>query len=173
MNNTKFIGYHGTIKDKADKIKRTNFTVNFKHVGWLGTGVYFFDEDYDLALDYAKRVHKGRITKVLRGELDVPPGEVFDCTDDNYKKAFHKYREKLQKDLIEKHNVNLKVGNSNDFDGKVYNFIYRKKGYTLFRAETYTFSEVDDNYGFPPSRVPNGIELCLKQPRYIIKKDIV
>lgn len=48
-----FMGYHGTSRKNVRLIKKTGF--NESNTGWLGTGVYFFEEDFELALKWAKK----------------------------------------------------------------------------------------------------------------------
>lgn len=90
-----FIGYHGTDDASARKIIRTNFIVNRMSVGWLGTGIYFFDEDDDMAIYWASRQNKGKIPKVIRGEIEIPKEKVLDMTDGESKVYFHEFRKKL------------------------------------------------------------------------------
>ncbi|MGR5962901.1 hypothetical protein ACT7DN_26815 [Bacillus paranthracis] len=47
------IGYHGTSKEIAANILKSDFNSNSK-VGWLGTGTYFFEEDPQMAHMWAK-----------------------------------------------------------------------------------------------------------------------
>lgn len=49
-----FIGYHGTSSVFAEKILQTNFLIDHIKVGWLGTGIYLFEENQELARSWAK-----------------------------------------------------------------------------------------------------------------------
>lgn len=44
-----FIGHHGTSLRIAECIMERNFIIRPGKVGWLGTGVYFFEEEVLLA----------------------------------------------------------------------------------------------------------------------------
>lgn len=166
-----YAGYHGTDRDAAKRIIKTKFIVNQKHIGWLGTGIYFFEEDKELAKEYAKARHPKKIIDVIECILEVKSDEVFDTTKEDYQKAFHKYRQMFKK-IAEKEQMILKPRNSEDLDGKVYDFIANKDKYILFRARTFTPSLLDREEGLLRSRVPNGVELCLKIENRVITKSI-
>jgi hypothetical protein len=167
-----FIGYHGTGKNNAKNILRTNFKVDFTKVGWLGTGIYFFHEGKELAEYWASR--KFANYDVFRCEIEVPEEKVFDVTDPlGYNnQLFHAIRKELINNQIQLNKIDIIVKNKEDLDGKVYNLICKKKGYQLVRAATYTYNEEDREYGLF-SRVPNGVELCLKNPSYVKTKNSI
>ncbi|SFG96531.1 hypothetical protein SAMN02982927_03409 [Sporolactobacillus nakayamae] len=48
-----------------------------------------------------------------------------------------------------------------------------KKGYQLIRACTFSPPENEQDLRIPISRVPNGIELCLKHGSYVKDKHII
>ena len=48
------IGYHGTSGVKADEILRVGFQTSENAYDWLGTGVYFFEEDFGRAQRWAR-----------------------------------------------------------------------------------------------------------------------
>lgn len=171
MSLKKYTGYHGTSKDVADKIIRTAFVINHGHQGFLGTGIYFFEENKDLAIEYATHRHGNKIIKALECILEVPEEEVFDTTLKEGAKKFNVYKE-IVKETILKEKINLKVGNRNHFDGRVYDFVAKREKYTLIRAETFTPLLSDRKLDLRHSNVPNGVELCLKNPRMVIDKCI-
>lgn len=169
-----FIGYHGTSKQNASNIIRTNFTIDFTKVGWLGTGIYFFEENSSMAEDWALYKCKSTPKDVIRSEIKVPTEEVFDVSipGSKHNQFFHELRRQLVEVELAKNNLDVTVRNKKDFDGKTYNIICKTKGFKLVRAFTYTFTDQDRSTGLD-SRVPNGIELCLKQPSYVQTKDSI
>ena len=72
--NVVYIGYHGTSDSVATKIDKGNFSIDYKKIGWLGHGVYFFQEDIEIAKYWANRKFKNRGISVglLRAEITVP-----------------------------------------------------------------------------------------------------
>jgi hypothetical protein len=164
-----YIGYHGTSKVFSRIIKRTNFTIDYKKVGWLGAGVYFFHEGETLAEYWASL--KFPTKDVLRCEIELPDERVFDVTDplSYHNEFFHAVRRELVQGEIKAKKIDVIVKNKEDLDGKTYNLICKTKGYQLVRAATYTYNAEDREHGLF-SRVPNGVELCLKQPSYVKAK---
>lgn len=171
MGMRKYIGHHGTSRDNSQKIIKTDFTINYQHVGWLGKGVYFYHEDSLLAKEYAEDRHSGKIVKVIECDIEVPKDKVFDTTEPKNRDIFFQYREELKKKIISE-KIKVRSNNRNDFDGKVYDIITRAKNISMVRAETFTPLKNDREYNFPESRVPNGIELCMKSTNYIKSKHI-
>lgn len=172
MNKRKFVGYHGTDDYNARLINRTNHTINYQHIGWLGVGVYFFEANKSLAKNYAAKRHQGKIIRVMKSNIEIPEELIFDTVDnEENKNKFHAYRSVLKKQAIERNKI-IKSSNRNNFDGKVYDLISRKEGFKLIRSYTYTPSLKEEQYKIPFSRVPNGIELCLKSTNYVKDKHI-
>ncbi|MBG9656349.1 hypothetical protein ABE24_16115 [Cytobacillus firmus] len=167
-----FIGYHGTNSNTAKNIIRTNFSFNTTKPGWLGSGIYFFEENEGLARYWGNLKSPGNAS-VLRTEIDVPDDKIFDVSDpsSDHSKTFHAFREQLLPVLHEKQ-INIKAENKTDFDGKILNMICIKEKYQLVRSFTYTYIDYDRKNG-TFSRFPNGIELCLKNNGYIVNKQIV
>lgn len=165
-----YIGYHGTSKRNASKILKTNFTINNK-IGWLGSGIYFYEEDVAMAKDWAQYKSQSDPIDVIRCEIKVPKEQVFDVSipGSQHNRFFHEFRRRLIENELAKNCLDLTVKSKQDFDGKTYNFICKTKGYKLVRAYTYTYTEQDRRQR-TFSRVPNGIELCLKQPSYVQTK---
>ncbi|KRG16282.1 hypothetical protein ACA30_00745 [Virgibacillus soli] len=169
-----FIGYHGTSKQNASNILRTNFTIDYKRIGWLGTGIYFFEENPGMAEDWALYKCRSIPKDVIRSEIKVPAEEVFDVSipGNKHNQFFHEVRKQLVEFELAKNKLDVTAKNKRDFDGKTYNFICKTKGYKLVRTYTYTFTNQDRRTGLD-SRVPNGIELCLKQPSYVQTKNSI
>lgn len=168
-----FIGYHGTSRSNSLQIQRTNFSIDYRKIGWLGTGIYFFDEGEKLAEDWSSyRFPKSN--DVLRCEIEIPDEEVFDVTNPNsyHSELFHAIRKEFLEQQIKDKKIDVIVKSRQDLDGKMYNLISRSKNFRLIRALTYTYTDTDREHGLF-SRVPNGIELCLKQPAYVKNKSSI
>lgn len=169
-----YVGHHGTNSYNANRIIKTNFSVNHKHIGSLGTGIYFFENDHLLAKEYASSRHKGKIIKVIESIIEIPSTMIFDTAENqNDIDTFHDYRREIKINLAKRGKRNIKSQNVNDFDGNIYNFIVNKEGYELIRAKTFTPSLSDRKQRIPNSYVPNGIELCLKTHKYVKDKHII
>lgn len=164
------IGYHGTSKEIAANILKSDFNSNSK-VGWLGTGTYFFEEDPQMAHMWAKDKKKFASVDVLRCEINVDDDKIFfpsiPGTPDN--KKFHMYRNKLKLQL-KLRGLKLKAKDKQEFDGKTYNFICKAEGYELVKAFTNTYDDVDADYEIF-SKVANGVELCVRNTSAIEKKE--
>src|SRR5690606_1922879 len=119
------------------QIMRTNFAINHGHQGFLGTGVYFFEEDQEIAREYAIHRHPQKIINIIECVLEVHRNKVFDTTKSEDRKKFNVYKE-VVKETIVKNKINLRVGNRHHFDGRVYDFIAKNEGYELIRAYTFT-----------------------------------
>lgn len=170
MSIMKYTGYHGTKKYSAERIMKTNFIIKHEHQGWLGTGIYFFEDNYERATDYAEFTHRGNIIEVIKVLLEVPLDKVFDTTKKEHEDEFHEFRNAIVESNLERGMYDIKFNNSNDFDGKVYNAIPKVRGSHLIRAKTFTQPYIERGKGFPISRVPNAVELCLKKANYVKSK---
>lgn len=165
MKTVEYVGYHGTESSKAKRIIKTGFTINQRHRGWLGKGIYFFEDDKDLAKKYSEKRHPQKISNVIKSHLKVPDNKVFDTTVEIGRFTFFQYRKQL-KERMKKTGNKYKFSNSNHVDGIVYDMIVSEKGYDLIRAETFTSLNDDLELEIPESKVPNGTELCLKVANY-------
>ena len=70
------IGFHGTTKDRADKILggSSGFRISNKVYDWLGKGMYFWENNYrraeQWAFETAKKEGKGDTPAVVGAVLD-------------------------------------------------------------------------------------------------------
>lgn len=174
MNNKlrEFIGYHGTSHQNAKDIEQNGFLLS--PAGWLGMGIYFFQENKELARLWATKNNKGSRVEVLERTIKVEENKVFDMADvlgqDNI--LFHK----LRLDLV---NKSKEVGIRCNFDKDkleeqirkietaIINKICSDSGYEVVRSATFTKSGCNLDVW---SVCPNGIEICVKDSRYIYKE---
>jgi hypothetical protein len=167
-----YVGYHGTSKNNTNNIMNNGFMKNSK-IGWLGTGIYFYEGNKNLAINWGKYCFPKEIINTVKCTIRIPCNEVFDITDPNGEHAikFHRVRDALIS-RIKLYKINLDVKSGRDFDGKTYNTICLKNNYKMVRAFTYSYQSIDREHRLF-SRVPNGIELCLKDNAYISSKELL
>ena len=157
-------GFHGTNKFSFKKIKEEGF--NICKNGWFGSGVYFYKDSVENALKWSKKKYKDN-NCVIEINLKIEDKFVFDVTNGNGKdvEIFHKIR----KDLIEripKKDILVSTSEKN-FDNGIFNYISRKLKKQVVVANSFTYDEYEI-----PSRVPNGVEICIIDTRIIVLKDL-
>ena len=157
-------GFHGTNKFSFKKIKEEGF--NICKNGWFGSGIYFYKDSVENALKWSKKKYKDN-NCVIEINLKIEDKFVFDVTNGNGKdvEIFHKIR----KDLIErilKKDILVSTSEKN-FDNGIFNYISRKLKKQIVVANSFTYDEYEI-----PSRVPNGIEICIIDTRIIALKDL-
>ena len=150
-------GFHGTNKFSLKKIKEEGF--NICKNGWFGSGVYFYK-------DSVEKWYEDN-NCVIEINLKIEDKFVFDVTNGNGKdvEIFHKIR----KDLIEripKKDILVSTSEKN-FDNGIFNYISRKLKKQVVVANSFTYDEYEI-----PSRVPNGVEICIIDTRIIVLKDL-
>lgn len=149
----KLIGFHGTAKDNIYSIIENG--INQSKNGWFGTGAYFFLEDKELCLRWAKRKYYNKKCVALKVEINVEDEYVLDTRIEEDRKLFHEERIKLIKNHRE--NNTEFTTDTKEFDNIVCNYISVKYNIKLIIANSFTFD-------FPKefnSRIPNGTELCV------------
>ncbi|GEM_PF-1909268 len=169
-------GYHGTSKASADSIDKGNFKIDFQKFGWLGSGIYFFQSNSELADYWSQRkfASKGLETALFEVLISIPAKRVFDVSDplgeDN--KYYQAVRKKFIEQEVQKRGIRLTVKNREELDGKAYNLICIKDRYELVRGVTITPDDQDRTHGLHP-HTPNGVELCLRNIGHIAAKRIM
>lgn len=93
MNPGLVLGYHGCSSKVAEKI----FSGELLHLNpsdssseWLGKGVYFWENSYDRALEWAKSHLKKQEEPAVVGAIIIP-GMCMDLTDAYYLDALHQF----------------------------------------------------------------------------------
>lgn len=152
--------YHGTKSYIRKYIERDGFTESLN--GWLGKGVYFFQEDFEMAKEWAKRKHRTLMVCFIKRIIKVDNERFFDITWplDKRTKYFFEEREKYVKE-IERRGYKVEVDSKKRFEGALIDQICEKKGCDVVRACTYTYQSYDDIYSLN-SIFANGIEVCVK-----------
>ena len=157
-------GFHGTNKSSFEKIKKEGFYVCKN--GWFGSGVYFYKDNMEKALEWSKKRYEDN-NCIIEINLKIENKFVFDVTEANGEDTniFHKIR----KEFIEQIK---KVGNSvietrKNFDNTVFNYISKKLKKQVIIGNSFTYDEFNI-----PSRVPNGVEMCIMDEKIIVLKDL-
>lgn len=154
------LGYHGTRRYFRSAIEANGFKESSK--GWLGKGVYFFQEDYNMALEWAKKRHNTVMTCFIKRDIKVREDKFFDITWplDERTKYFFQERERYVKEM-ESRGYRVEVDNKKRFEGAVVDLICYNKRYHVVRACTYTYKLYDEVYKLN-SIFANGVEICVK-----------
>ena len=164
-------GYHGTDKSKAMKIMRTEFKPG-KNSGWLGNGIYFFENNMNLALRFIDKDVDFINRAVISARIATSKSRVLDITQVGSigLDEFHVHREHVI-DQVGAENVRIRT-KQRHLDAFVLNDLCRRRGYYAVRAQTYTYSTRDKRFKLS-SRFPNGIELCVKNASIISNKQLI
>lgn len=154
------IGYHGTKTYVRKGIENTGFVES--KTGWLGKGVYFFQEDYEIARNWASKKHRTMMICHIKRIINVAEEKFFDITWplDPRTKYFFQEREKYVKEMEARGYV-VEVDSKKRFEGAIVDMICEKKQYDVARACTYTYQQYDEIYSLN-SIFANGVEICVK-----------
>lgn len=160
-------GYHGTKKYLKSSIEVEGFRKSLS--GWLGEGVYFFQDDYQMAVNWAKKKYNTMMTCFIKRRIVVENDLFFDITWPlaESTKYFFEEKEKYIK-YMEKKGYKIEVTDKKRFEGEVIDLICREKKYAVVRACTYTYQKHDEIYKLN-SIFANGVEVCVKDSIYLKK----
>lgn len=166
-----YIGYHATSTAIAKIINAEGFIPSKS--GWLGKGVYFFQDDKELASVYGQRRYKCQRIEIIKKNIRAPKNSVLDISDPlgKHYKMFSDEKVNLIKEA-EKKGYRLYSDTISKYEITVLEELCKQKGFSLVRACTYTYQQYDERYG-SRSNFPNGIELCVKDLSYIISNEEV
>lgn len=167
MKNTLiYNGYHGTPKKHIDCILRDGFKETTK--GFVGRGVYFFEDNKVLALDWAKTDKPGqKVYGVIRADIIINPDKLLDISDPNCL-ARQLITEKLSKylSLMEQKGYIIEKKDRSFIEGKMIDDICQTKTYDLVRVYTVTHVNPFKKRGIYRT-IPNSVELCVKNQEII------
>ena len=143
-------GYHGTNKSSANRIKLKGFKDSVN--GWFGKGAYFYKGNQELAKKWAEKNFPDSKKVIIEGQISVNENKIFDVRSPESEDSiyFHEYRNALIKKIESEGNINR-----NSFDNLVFSMILKGKNKDLVLGNSFTY----DNG--PPSRIPNGVEICV------------
>lgn len=70
--NRKLVGYHGTTKESAENIIKTNtFKISNDDEEWLGKGIYFFEDDILQAKDWCVKAKCYNKWTIIRSNIEA------------------------------------------------------------------------------------------------------
>lgn len=159
-NNVCLVGYHGTCNLLRKKIEKYGFKKS--KGGWLGGGIYFFEDSFEMATNWAKRKYKSDQVCFIKRIIEVEESKFFDISWplDSRTKYFFKEREKFIEVAMKK-GYNVYADDKQRFEGGIIDSICREKKYDVVRACTYTYQKIDDKCGLD-SIFSNTVEVCVK-----------
>lgn len=95
-----FTGYHATSRDRAEAIMRRNFKKSKS--GWLGEGVYFFEDNPKLAVEWARYKYRNdenalSAVTVIQSEIRCHKEKILDLTNPQSEDVsdFHRVRQNI------------------------------------------------------------------------------
>lgn len=160
--NKEFLGYHGTLKKHDKSIRKSGFRKS--NSGWLGEGVYFFQEDFELALLWAKKKYNTQHVVAIKNNIKATEKNLLDISYplSNQSKYYHSEREKFIL-MMKNRGYEVCLESRKRYENQLINLICEKKGYEVVRACTYTYQKYDYINGNEiDSKFANGIELSVR-----------
>ena len=186
------IGFHGTDATSCKKIleKGGYFKERNKEIEWAGTGIYFFTEENEYLQEAYSNARKWAVkrkniseknVRIIKTHIFILKRLIFDLRLTKLQLVFQKYRDGFFKRAQEKAKNEKKELTKSQKNGKiidtcVINKICAKYGYHAVIMQAYINFEKDcnkedDPYKFYQSIIPNCTIFCLRNQRYIIKKE--
>lgn len=153
MYRRSYVGFHGTTREYADIILRTNnFIASTDEEEWLGNGVYFFEDDVFQAYDYCVKAKKYAEYAILKSHIEAEI--VLDLINKKTFKEFNDFAKRLQNRYLKR-----KDGKPRRLiNAVVLNFLYELKPYDMVRAAF----PVPPGYTAPRTNVTQmQIQLCV------------
>lgn len=157
-----FIGYHGTLKSIEKSINLGGFAKS--NNGWLGEGVYFFQEDYELAKMWAIKKYRNQKVVFIKKAIRIEKEKLFDITYPLSEQSRYYFKERHRYiDEMKRRGYDIDVANGRRYENGLMNLICNTRKYDAVRACTYTYQEYDYINGEEISSVfANGIEICVR-----------
>lgn len=165
MGNEVLVGYHGSTSANCKEIRKFGFKPS--NTGWLGFGVYCFEDDRSFATKWARYKYSNGKVDAITCKISVSSDVFLDISDPRTEqsKAVNRFIEKL---LINGNERKLGIEldftkiDNNDLDGRILDIICRKDGYKVVRNFTHTRTDNDRKCKRFNSNICNGSELCVK-----------
>lgn len=149
--------HHGTKKDTKSRILKTNFS--FSHDGWFGRGIYFFENNYNLAKEWATIRHPSCLTDVVECDIIVDDMNLSDLTsphNEDYK-LFKQIKDEEIHKIIEQ-SGQKKLTNNDELDKIVFRSMIKAMDILVFKIPSYTPTSKERQLN-QFSRFPNGVEV--------------
>ncbi|MFO7701502.1 MAG: hypothetical protein R6V37_00760 [Psychroflexus maritimus] len=182
------IGFHGCDQEVRDEIvsqKLKNLKPSENLYDWLGNGIYFWENNYDRALQYAKEIKKNpqkstsriETPSVLGAVIDL--GYCMDLLDSNYLELL-KIGYKLLTETNKKHGLEIPKNKSIEKNGDlllrhldcavietVHQFIKENKESNEFDSVRGVFFEGNELYKNAGFKEKNHIQIAIRNPNCI------
>lgn len=158
------IGHHGTTKVNGSEILSSKFEVSRRDNLWLGDGVYFFDDNAEMALEWCRAEgHRLCYTEysVLQSEIEVKEANLFNLNTPEGEKLFHGHRE-LMIERLETARFSVKSINKQTADGRVLNELCQFFPYKVVTLRCFV-RRVKDRMKRLNSNVPNCKIICVRE----------
>ena len=88
--------YHGTTLEEANSIvNEEKFDPSNGDEHWLGDGIYFFEDDPDMAREWAKaRCYNRKSSRygIMDSQVQSPEEYVFNLNEKDFRDVFHEHR---------------------------------------------------------------------------------
>ncbi|MBE7337488.1 MULTISPECIES: hypothetical protein [Staphylococcus] len=171
-NIVSMVGHHGTTSQACDRIMKSDFTLTPIDKGWFGQGVYFFEDDKNLAYEWVKKEKSGKIPKVIEADIEVPAINFLNLTDVkscDYE-IFKKVRDEKVKAILNENNI--KIREVKHFEALVMNIL--KKDADIFVVKVPSLTKTQDMKDTAAKmRIPNCNEVVVFERRYIKSKKVI
>lgn len=154
MSKYKYIGYHGTLPERAQKILREGFKISDGPDEWLGSGVYFFEQDIRQAEDFCFRARRWKQYRVIGARIVAQT--VLDLVMVSHYNEFKKAARVLCKRYRAETNLSRPIPTS-----KVIDIMYKWRSFDVVRAAFQVPKREPISY-ITHSPLPVQIQLCVK-----------
>ena len=162
-----YIGHHGTDKKHLPNIFAEGFLCARK--GYLGSGVYFYENNMDLAREWAENRRQCKKSTVLQAEIECDIDNILDISDPNCKERRLIGSQVVKYFTRRKQNGYYLNDNAmKEIEGNIIDDMCKRVNYKLIRAITVSNTQVYGDITIFLG-IANGIELCVKDKSIINK----
>lgn len=149
-----FIGYHGTTRTYGENIMATKyFRYSVGEEEWLGTGVYFFEDDIIQARDFCVKARQYKAWMIIKSEIKAT--KVIDLINSEHLAEFRTIANKIR-DRYKKQSD----GRPRELlNSVILNIMYRVNPYELVRA-CFVIPRAREIYR--TNITPMQIQLCVR-----------
>lgn len=151
----KCIGFHGTNIDSANSILSSNkFLDSQDEEEWLGTGVYFFENDVQQAVNYIYKAKKVANYKSI--QVNINTNKLLNLVDTKTNEQFNNFAKKFQNRYkTRKDHTQRKLINAVILDA-----MYKLEPYEVVRG---VFPVPNTNYAPRTNIQPMQIQVCVRK----------
>lgn len=171
-------GFHSTLLERAKSILGSNFRTSSGKTTYLGDGVYFFENDHKIAVEFVVcKYNEGRYG-VLESIIRAKHANILDVSSPEGEEFFHAHRTRIL-DTIGRENLSVIVPSDRNIDCFVINSIctyfpeiqaVRKRGFSgTYRDKILGRTSSVPNVGIICIR---DVDTCIKETRLVEEGDI-